>query len=117
VAKLHVGCLLPVCKEVGGGVSDICGKISNVTKFSVLEDVGTSERCGKQCGHERAWLLLIYRKMSENCGINCGKVACRMSTVCLQGVGGRGGVSNVVQNSKVAKFSVLDDVGISERAT
>jgi hypothetical protein len=36
--------------------------------------------CGKQCGHERVWL--IYRKMSERCGINCGKVACRVSA-CL----------------------------------
>jgi hypothetical protein len=65
-------------------VSEKCGNCSDVAKFSLLEDVETSKRCGKQCGHERAWLLLIYRKMSENCGINCGKVACRVCTACLQ---------------------------------
>jgi hypothetical protein len=65
-------------------VSEICGKNSDVAMFSVLEDVEISKICGKQCGHERARLLLIYRKMSENCGINCGKVACRVSTAFLQ---------------------------------
>ncbi len=91
-------------------MSDECGKISNVTKFSVLEDVETSERCGKQCGHERAWRG-VYCFSAERCGINSGKVAGCLLPVCKGG----GGVSKKCGNcSDVAKFSVLKDEGISE---
>ncbi len=60
-------------------------------------------------------LLLIKRKLSGRCGINCGKAACRMSTACLQGGGGGGVSEKCGKNSNVAKFSVLEDMGISER--
>ncbi len=87
-----------------------------MAKFSVLEGVGISERCGKQCGHERAWPLLIYRKMSEKCGIIVEKlhVGC---LYCLSARwGGGGAVSEKCgKNSDVAKFSVLEDVEISKR--
>jgi hypothetical protein len=68
-------------------VSEKCGINSHVVKFSVLEDGETSERGGKQSGHERAWrgvYCLFWRRMPGRCGINCGKAACRVSTAYLE---------------------------------
>ncbi len=96
--------------RVRGEVSEKSGKNSNVAKFSVLEDMGISERCGKQCDHERAWRglwqedVVFVEKLHFGCLLWLG-----------WGEGGGGLSEKCGTNSKVAKFSVLEDVGISER--